>query len=50
MMVMTSDEPIFLVGRTNGYIPGRAREESEALLDELWAHATQGQFCYRHIW
>ena len=36
--------------RTNGYIDGLPLEESEALLDEVWAHATQEQFCYRHNW
>ncbi|MEM7251872.1 MAG: TauD/TfdA family dioxygenase [Pseudomonadota bacterium] len=46
----TGDEAMFLGRRTNGYIPGLALEESEALLDELWTHATQPAFCYRHKW
>ena len=29
---------------------GMSLEESERLLDELWAHATQPHFCYRHRW
>ena len=29
---------------------GMPSEESERLLDELWAHATQPHFCYRHRW
>ena len=46
----TGDEAIYVGRRTNGYIPGHSLEESEALLDEIWAHATQAQFCYRHKW
>lgn len=46
----TGEEAIFLGRRTNGYIPGLPLAESEALLDELWAHATQPEFCYRHKW
>ena len=46
----TGDEALFLGRRTNGYILGMPLEESEALLDELWAHATREQFCYRHHW
>lgn len=46
----TGDEAIFLGRRTNGYIVGLPLDESEALLDELWAHATQPAFCYRHKW
>ena len=43
-------EALFLGRRTNGYIVGMELGESEALVDELWAHATQEQFCYRHRW
>ena len=46
----TGDEAIFLGRRTNGYVPGLPLDESEALLDELWAHATDERFCYRHHW
>ncbi|NKC13896.1 MAG: hypothetical protein GKR94_17425 [Gammaproteobacteria bacterium] len=46
----TGDEAIFLGRRTNGYVMGMALDESEKLLDELWAHATQEAFCYRHQW
>jgi len=46
----TGEEAVFLGRRTNGYIPGLPLEESELLLDEIWAHATQPQFCYRHKW
>lgn len=46
----TGEEAIFLGRRTNGYVMGLPLDESEALLDELWAHATQPQFCYQHKW
>ena len=46
----TGQEAVFLGRRTNGYIDGLPLEESEALLDEVWAHATQEEFCYRHHW
>lgn len=46
----TGEEAIYLGRRTNGYVLGLELEESEALLDELWAHATQPHFCYRHKW
>jgi taurine dioxygenase len=26
------------------------RAESEALLDELWVHATRDEYCYKHRW
>ena len=43
-------EALFLGRRTNGYILGMELSESEALLDELWMHATQERFCYCHKW
>ena len=46
----TGEEAIYLGRRTNGYIIGLPLEESEALLDELWAHSTKPEFCYRHKW
>lgn len=46
----TGDEALFLGRRTNGYVVGMPLEESERLLDALWAHATQPRFCYRHRW
>jgi alpha-ketoglutarate-dependent taurine dioxygenase len=41
---------IFLGRRHAAYVNGCTLEESEALLDELWAHSTQPQFCYEHSW
>ncbi|HTE15904.1 MAG TPA: TauD/TfdA family dioxygenase, partial [Burkholderiales bacterium] len=32
------------------YINGLSLEESEALLDDVWAHATQTQFTWSHQW
>lgn len=46
----TGDEALFLGRRTNGYVMGLPLDESEALLDEIWAHATQERFCYHHKW
>ena len=46
----TGQEALFLGRRTNGYVNGLSLDESEALLDELWAHATQPAFTYRHHW
>ena len=46
----TGEEALFLGRRTNAYIVGLPLDESEALLDELWAHATHHDFCYRHRW
>jgi taurine dioxygenase len=41
---------LFLGRRRNAYIPELPLEESEAMLDRLWAHATQPQFCWTQIW
>lgn len=36
--------------RLRAYIPGLALEESEKLLDQLWAHATQDFLAWRQRW
>jgi taurine dioxygenase len=41
---------LFLGRRRNSYILGMELDESEALLDQLWAHATQAQFTFRQQW
>ena len=43
--------PVLYLGRRrNAYVDGLSLEDSEALLDELWAHATRDEYCYAHRW
>jgi taurine dioxygenase len=46
----TGRKALFLGRRPNAYIVGLEVAESEALLDALWAHATQPQFTMCHRW
>ncbi|MDE0025550.1 MAG: TauD/TfdA family dioxygenase, partial [Spirochaetaceae bacterium] len=46
----TGQEALFLGRRTNAYVVGMEFDDSEQLLNELWRHATQPHFCYRHRW
>jgi len=46
----TGRRSLFLGRRRNSYIVGLELEESEALLDELWNHATQPQFTFCQQW
>lgn len=46
----TGCNSVFLGRRHAAYVNGLTREESEALLDELWALCTQPRFCYEHHW
>lgn len=41
---------IFLGRRHSAYVNGCTLEESEALLNELWAHTTHPRFVYGHHW
>jgi len=41
---------LFLGRRRNSYILDLPLEESEALLDQLWAHATRAEFTFRQQW
>jgi taurine dioxygenase len=41
---------LFLGRRHGAYVNGCSLEDSEALLNELWAHCTQPRFCYEHRW
>ena len=46
----TGRPALFLGRRLKSYIIGLPLEESEALLDELWAHTTQRKFVWTHKW
>ena len=46
----TARKCLFLGRRRNSYIVGLPLEESEALLDALWAHATQPRFAFCQQW
>jgi len=46
----TGRKALFLGRRPNSYVLGLAVAESEALLDALWAHATQPRFAMCHEW
>jgi taurine dioxygenase len=41
---------LYLGRRLNAYVNGLRVEDSEALLDELWAHAQKPQFQWHHTW
>jgi taurine dioxygenase len=41
---------LFLGRRRNSYVVGLELAESEALLDELWAHATRAEHTFRQQW
>lgn len=46
----TGCNSLFLGRRHGAYVNGMSLEDSEALLNELWAHAEQPRFCYAHEW
>jgi len=46
----TGRKALFLGRRPNAYVFGLGVAESEALLDALWAHATQPRFVMCHEW
>jgi taurine dioxygenase len=41
---------LYLGRRRNSHVEGYSRAESDALLEVLWAHATQPAFVYEHKW
>jgi len=47
---VTGRTALFLGRRANSYIVGLPVEESEALLNEVWAHTIQDEFVYTHRW
>jgi taurine dioxygenase len=46
----TGRKALFLGRRPNAYVLGMTVAESDALLDALWAHATQPRFALCHEW
>jgi len=46
----TGRKALFLGRRPYSYIPGLSVDESEALLDRLWAHAAQEKYAWCHAW
>lgn len=47
---VTGRNALFLGRRRNAYIIGLSVEESERVLDALWAHATKQEFSFSHQW
>jgi taurine dioxygenase len=47
---VTGRNALFLGRRLNGYIMGLAPQESEALLDEIWAHSTKPELTWYQEW
>ena len=46
----TGRQCLFLGRRTNGYVVGLDVDQSENLLDKLWAHSVRPEFVWRHRW
>ena len=46
----TGGKALFLGRRPYSYIEGLSVEDSEALLDEIWEHATRPEFAMTHVW
>ena len=46
----TKRNPLYLGRRLNATVDGLPGDESDALLDALWAHATRPQFAWHHQW
>jgi taurine dioxygenase len=46
----TQRKCLYLGRRRNAYIVGLPLDESEEILDRLWAHATQAEFVWGHQW
>ncbi len=46
----TGREALYLGRRRNSYVLGRSLEESERILNRVWAHATRPEFTWAHRW
>ena len=46
----TGRRNLYLGRRRNAYLPGLSLDESEALLDELWRHATRDELSWYNTW
>ena len=46
----TQKKSLFLGRRPHAYIVGMTIDESDKLLNELWAHATQKKYTFTHRW
>lgn len=46
----TGADALYLGRRPHAYVSGLPLDESEALLDELWAHATEPSLTWHHQW
>ena len=47
---VTARKCLYLGRRLNSYIFGLSLDESEVLLDEIWAHACQDKYVWQHKW
>ncbi|HEX7775791.1 MAG TPA: TauD/TfdA family dioxygenase [Parvibaculum sp.] len=47
---VTGGKALYLGRRLNAYVPGLSLEESERLLDRLWAHCTKPELVWTHRW
>ena len=47
---VTNRKCLFLGRRRSAYIPELSLQDSEALLDHLWEHATEPRFCWTQVW
>lgn len=47
---VTGGKALYLGRRLNAYIPGLSLDESERLLDALWAHCARPEFVWTHRW
>jgi taurine dioxygenase len=46
----TGYDALYLGRRPNAYINGLSVQQSEALLETLWAHATRPELTWHHVW